>query len=161
MGWTKQQLIEQALNEIGKNPDIFNISPDDFERCLRTLDSMMASWNNRGIRLGYALPSGPDNSELDTDSGVPDWANEAIYMTLAVRIAPSFGKTLSQQTMMAARTAFATLPNRASFPPEQQFRNGLPSGAGNKPERTPNYTFLPPPVDALTAGQADTEITFE
>lgn len=161
MGWTKKQLVEQAFIEIGKNPSIFNIDPDDMQSALRTLDSMMASWNNRGIRIGYALPSSPDSSELDSDSGLPDWANEAVYLTLAVRLAPSIGKTPTQQTLLAARTAFATLPNRSAFPPEQQFRAGLPSGAGNKPERTPNYTFLPPPVDALTAGQADNEITFE
>lgn len=161
MSWTKQQLIEQAFIEIGKNPAIFNIDPDDMQSALRTLDSMMASWNNRGIRLGYSLPSSTNSSSLDSDSGVPDWANEAVYLTLAVRLAPSIGKTPTQQTLMAARTAFSTLPNRSSFPPEQQFRNGLPAGAGNKPERTPNYTFLPPPADALTAGQADDEITFE
>ena len=161
MGWTKQMLVEQAFTEIGKNPSIFNIDPDLMQSALRTLDSMMASWNGRGIRLGYALPASPDSSNLDSDSGLPDWANEAVYLTLAIRLAPSIGKTPTQQTMMAARTAFASLPNRSSFPPEQQFRNGLPSGAGNKPERTPNYTFLPPPVDALTAGQADNELTLE
>ena len=161
MSWTKQQLVDQGLTEIGKNPNIHNIDPDDMQSCLRNLDSMMATWNNRGIRLGYALPSSPDSSELADESGIPDWANEAVYLSLAVRIAPSFGKTPSVETKLAARTAFATLPNQAAFPPEQQFRNGLPAGAGNKPERTPNYTFLPPPVDALTAGQADNEITFE
>lgn len=161
MGWTKQLLINQGLDEIGKNPSIFNIDPDDMESCLRTLDSMMATLNNRRIRLGYALPSSPESSSLNDDSGLPDWANEAVYLMLAVRIAPRFGKTPSVETKLAARTAFASLPNQASFPPEQQFRAGLPSGAGNKPERTPNYTFLPPPVDALTAGQADNEITFE
>jgi hypothetical protein len=161
MSWTKQQIIEQALIEIGKNPKIFNIAPEDREDALRTLDSMMASWNGRGIRLGYALPSSPDSSTLDTDSGLPDWAIEATYLTLAIRLAPSYGKNLSPQTLMSARTAFASLPNRGAFPPEQQFRAGLPAGAGNKPERTPNYTFLPPPVDALTAGQEDNQIDFE
>lgn len=161
MGWTKRQHINQAFTEIGKNPAIFNIDPDDMQAALRTLDSMMATWGNRGIRLGYALPSSSDSSELDSDSGVPDWANEAVYLTLAVRLAPSYGKTVSQHTLLAQRTAFASLPNLGAFPPEQQFRNGLPSGAGNKPYRTPNYTFLPPPVEPLSAGQQDTEITFE
>lgn len=161
MSWTKQQIIEQALTEIGKNPNIFNIDPDDMQAALRTLDSMMASWGNRGIRLGYALPAGPNDSELDSESGLPDWAIEAVYLTLAVRLGPSYGKTLSQQTLLAARTAFASLPNLAAFPPEQQFKPSLPSGAGNKPYRTPNYTFLPPPTQSLSAGQQDNEITLE
>jgi len=51
------------------------------------------------------------------------------------------------------------LPNNAAFPPQQQFRSGLPAGAGNKPSRySPSLTFLPPPVEALTAGTGDTEI---
>jgi hypothetical protein len=159
--WTKQDLIDQAFTEIGKNPAIFNIDADDMNKALRTLDSMMASWTNRGIRLGYALPAGPNGSNLSDASGLPDWALEAVYLMLATRVAPSYGKQVSQETQTAARLAFASLPNLAAFPPEQQFRNGLPAGAGNKPYRTPNYTFLPPPVDALTAGQEDNEITFE
>ena len=161
MGWTKQELVEQALIEIGKDPGTFNIDPDLMQSHLRTLDSLMATWGNRGIRLGYLLPSSTISSSLDSDSGVPDWANEAIYLALAVRISPTYGKVPSNETKLAARTAFSSLPNMAAFPPEQQFRNGLPSGAGNKPSRTPNFTFLPPAVDALTAGQSDNEITFE
>jgi len=158
MGWTKQQLVNRAFVEIGKNPKIFNIDPDDMQDAGITLEGMMATWNKRGIRLGYSMSSGPDSIELDADSGLPDWANEAVYLTLAVRLAPQYGKQLSADTKLSARTAFASLPNDASFPPEQQFRNGVPSGAGNKPYRTPNYTFLPPPVDAFTAGQGDNEI---
>lgn len=159
MSWTKQELINQGLTEIGKNPNIFNIDPDDMQSCLRNLDSMMATWNNRGIRLGYALPSSTASSELDTPSNIPDWANEAVYLNLAVRIAPSFGKTPSAETKLAARTALSTLPNQAAFPPEQQYKTWVPSGAGNKPFRDTNYPFLPPPVDALTAGEGDNEIT--
>lgn len=161
MGWTKQQLVSQALEEIGKNPAIFNIDPDDMESCKRTLDAMMATWGQRGIRLGYALPSSPESSNLDDDSGLPDWANEAVYLGLAIRIAPRFGKTVPAQTMAGARDAFAAIQRMSAFPPEQQFRSGVPSGAGNKPSRTPQYTFLPPPVDPLSAGQQDNEITFE
>lgn len=161
MGWTKQQLIEQALTEIGKNPTVFNIDPDDMQAALRTLDSMMATWGGKGIRLGYALPDGPEASQLDTDSGLPDMAIEAVYLALSIRLAPSYGKTPSNETKLAARTAYASLPNNAAFPPEQQYKAWLPAGAGNKPSRSPQYTFLPPPVDALTAGVQDNQIDFE
>lgn len=159
--WTKQQLVTQALEEIGKNPAIFNIDPDDMQSCLRTLDAMMATWGQRGIRLGYALPSSPESSNLDDDSGLPDWAAEATYLGLALRIASRFGKVPSPQVMAGARDTFAALQRMSAFPPEQQFRSGVPAGAGNKPSRTPQYTFLPPSVDPLAAGQQDNEITFE
>lgn len=161
MGWTKQQLVNQALEEIGKNPAIFNIDPDDMQSCLRTLDAMMGAWGGRGIRLGYALPSSPESSSLDDDSGLPDLANEAVYLGLAIRIAPRFGKTIPSQTLAGARDAFSAIQRMSAFPPEQQFRSGVPSGAGNKPYRDANRPFLPPPVNPLAAGQQDNEITFE
>lgn len=161
MGWTKQQIVEQALSEIGKNPAIFNIEPDDMQAALRTLDSMMATWNGKGIRLGYALPSSPSSSELDSESGLPDFAVEAAYLALAIRIAPSYGKTPSAETKLSARTAYASLPNLSAFPPEQQFKSWMPAGAGNKPWREPHYTFLPKPVEPLTAGQQDNQIDLE
>jgi hypothetical protein len=161
MGWTKKQLIMDAFAEIGLN-DAFNVSADDQQLALRRMDTMLAEWNSKGIRLGYPLPSSPDASKLDDDSGLPDAAFQAVITNLAIRLAPGFGKTVSQDTRTTATAGYNTLLKVAAFPPEQQRPDTLPRGAGNKPWGG-GYPrpFQPRPRDPLLAGQGDEPIDFE
>lgn len=158
MGWTKGQFVESAFEEIGMATYVFDLSADQLQGALRRLDAMLASWNAKGIRLGYPLPSSPDDSELSQETNVPDSANEAIYTNLAIKIAPSFGKAVSMDTKMTAKLTLDTLMSRAAFPMEQQLPSTLPAGAGNKPWRYDD-PYLADPVDPLLAGQ-DGEIEF-
>lgn len=159
MGWTKRQFVTQAFEEIGLAAYVFDLTPDQLQSALNRLDSMIASWNAKGIRLGYPVSSDPDSSSLDVETNVPDSANEAIYTNLGVRLAPGFGKTVSLETKASAKAAYDTLLSRAAMPPEQQFPGTMPSGAGNKPWRVYDDPFLRKPVDPLLAGE-DGEIEF-
>ncbi len=155
MSWSKRQLVDEAFGEIAMQGYEFDISPEEQQTALRRLDSMMATWEAKGIRIGYAFPSGPDDSDLDTDSGLPDGAIEAVYSSLAVRIAPGFGKQVSSDTKTAAKDGYATLLWIAAQPIEQQLPNTLPRGAGNKPWRNTSSPFFPVPSDdplAITQG---------
>lgn len=152
MGWTKRQYIEQAFTEIGLAGYIFDLTPEELNTALRQLDSMMAAWNAKGIRLGWPMPSSPQNSDLDDETEITDAANEAIYCGLAVRIAPTFGKTIGGQTQFFAKQAYDQLLAIAATPMERQFPQTMPAGAGNKPWRTYDSPFLRPPQDPLLAG---------
>lgn len=160
MGWTKQQLIEDAFAELGLPVTTFNVGPEQLERALRRLDTMLATWNGKGIRLGYAMSGNPEGSNLDDDSGLPDSAHEAVITNLAIRIAPGRGKTVSQNTLTTARNAYEGLLSLAAFPPQQQLPSTLPVGAGNKPWRY-NTPFMPRPTDPLVAEQGSDQIDFE
>ena len=157
MGWTKRQFVVQAFDEVGLAAYAYDLTPEQLESALRRLDSMMATWNAKGIRLGYPLPSSPQDSDLDADTQVPDSANEAIYNNLALRLAPSFGKTPTAELKSAAKMAYDTLLARAALPPEQQL-GPLPSGAGNKPFNI-DSPFLLPGDPALQAGP-DSDLDF-
>lgn len=149
MAWTKRQLIAQAFEELAIGED-FELSPYQWQNALVRLDSMMATWNNSGIRLGYPIPSSQGSSDLDQDSGVPDVANEAIFLNLAIRLAPSFGKQVSPDTRASAKTAYGELEAKAAFPMEMQLPGGMPLGAGYK--RTVQR-FTAQPEEQLLAGQ--------
>ena len=155
MSFTKRQFIEEAYGELGMASYIFDLDTDVLARALRRLDSMLAEWNGRGIRLGYPIPASPDDSDLDELTQVPDWANEAVILNLAVRLAPGHGKTVSPQTLFAAKSAKDAVLARVAMPPEVQITS-LPRGAGAKNLGSP---FLPAPVDPLTAGP-DSELEF-
>jgi hypothetical protein len=152
MSYTKRQFVEEAFAELGMASYTFDLSPQQLDACLRRLDTMMATWNARGIRLGYPLPSSPQDSDLDTDTQVPDSANEAIITSLAIRLAPQYGKTVSLDTRTTAKQAYDTLLARAAFPIEQQFPRTLPMGAGQKPWRYDD-PYMPAPTDPVLTGQ--------
>jgi hypothetical protein len=152
MSYTKRQFVEEAFAELGMASYTFDLSPQQLDACLRRLDTMMATWNARGIRLGYPLPSSPEDSDLETETQVPDSANEAIITNLAIRLAPQYGKTVSLDTRTTAKQAYDTLLARAAFPIEQQFPRSLPMGAGQKPWRYDD-PFMPAPTDPVLSGQ--------
>ena len=151
MGYTKRQFVEGAFEEIGMANYVFDLQPEQLQSALRRLDAMMMEWNAQGIRLGYPIASSPKDSDLDTETGTPDSAWEAVITNLAVRIAPGYGKTVSPDTKMVAKNAINTLLSRATFPLEKQLPETMPIGQGNKPWRWDN-PYYPDPVDPVDAG---------
>lgn len=161
MGWTKRQFITQAFEEIGLAAYVFDLTPEQLESALRRLDSMIAGWNANGVRIGYPLPGSPGASDIDAQSGVPDFANEAIYLNLALRLAPSYGKTVSPESKQFADMAYNQLVNQTALPtPERQMPKTMPRGQGTKPWRNFNNPFIIPPGEPLLAG-SDNEIQFD
>lgn len=128
MAWTKRDVIEQAYAEIGKAAYEFDLHPEDLQSALRQLDAMLAMWSGtQGIRIGFA--GGDGFGELDVNTEVPTWAVEALYYNLALRLAPSFGKTPSPITVTNAKMALDALRVRC-VTPKRRHLNGY-AGAGN------------------------------
>jgi len=153
MAYTKRDIVNQAFEEIGLASYVFDLQPQQLEGALRRLDAMMATWNGKGIRLGYPLPSSPADSDLDQATGVPDSALEAMVLNLAVRIAPGFGKAVSPDTKASAKNAYNQIIAQSAKPVEMQLDNmAIPAGAGNKHWRSRKDPFLAPPADPLQAG---------
>lgn len=161
MSWTKRQLITQAFEEIGLAAYVFDLTPEQLNSALRRMDAMIAGWNANGVRIGYSLPSSPDDSGLDQESNIPDFAIEAVYLGLACRLAPGFGKTISPQTQKFADMAYSSMLNQTALPtPERQMPITMPRGQGTKPWRNFNNPLVAPPDKPILAG-SDNEIQFE
>lgn len=152
MSWTKRQLLDAAFEELALASYVFDLSPDEQNSALRKLDSMLATWGAAGIRLGYNATVDPGNSDPDQESGIPDWANEAVYLNAAVRMAAGFGKNLSRATVSAAKYAYDLVLSKCmSAIPEIKPMGNLPIGAGFKRRNSPN-PFVGSPADRLTTG---------
>lgn len=152
MGYTKRQFVSAAFEEIGLASYVFDLQPEQLQSALRRLDAMMADWNAKGIRLGYPLPSSPQDSDLDEETFVPDSAYEAIICSLGIRLAPSYGKQVMIETKTTAKQGYDILLQRATFPLEQQLPSTMPAGAGNKPWRVYDNPFVRPPYFPVDAG---------
>jgi len=151
MGYSKRQFVSAAFEEIGMAEYVFDLQPEQLQSALNRLDAMIAEWNAAGIRLGYAMPSSPQDSDLDTETNVPDSAWEAIITNLAIRIAPGYGKAVAPDTKVSAKGAYNILLQRAAYPLEQQLPDTMPLGQGNKPWRWDN-PFVNRPADPIDAG---------
>jgi hypothetical protein len=158
MSWTKRQFCETALEEIGITADVLESDPGLLESARKRLDAMMAEWNGRGIRVGYPLAGSPGDGDLDAVTAVPDMANEAIYTALAVRIAPTYGKTPMPETKATAARGYQVLCSRAAFPRQRQMPADMPLGAGNKPILD---RYVRPPIDPLVTVDGGADITFD
>lgn len=151
---TKGELIGDAFAELAIASYVFDLEPEEQQTALRRMDALLAVWESKGILLGYQY-----GGELTDESGLPQYAHEPVVCALAVRLAPGFGKTVSAQTLTAAKSGYDGLMSRSAFPPEQQLRT-LPSGAGNKPDHYVQQPFLPAPTDSPFGVSPGGDLTF-
>lgn len=159
MAYSKEYYVKQGFAKIGLASYIYDLQPEQLEVGLELLDSMMATWDSQGIRVGWSIPNAEDQSSLDDEVDVPYYARESIFLELGKRLAPNFGKTISQEMKDNADTAMNALMREMAQPTPMQYPGTLPSGAGNKPWRTVNNPFLGPPVNPILAG-GDSPIDF-
>lgn len=158
MGWTKKQLITQAFEELGLSASIYDLTSAQLETAANKLNAMMAAWSTNGVRVGWASPSTQALNDINQDSLAPDFANEAIYTNLAVRLSSSFGKIVSPELKSLAVSSYSDLVNALTgTPPEYQLPRSLPMGAGYKRQY---YKYTPQRQSPLLADDGQ-ELTFE
>nr|KVE53675.1 hypothetical protein WS71_06425 [Burkholderia mayonis] len=139
-------MVEAAYEEIALAGYVFDLSPEERNTALLRLERMAASFDARGIRIGYNLAG--KSASLNDDAGIPDWAEEPFYTNLAKRLAPTLGKQLSMETMRAAAAGYRTLLLGNYEIPQMQMPRHMPIGTGNR-RNTKNQQFFSP-VDRVT-----------
>lgn len=162
MAWSKRQLVAEAFAELGVPEYEFDLTAEQIQSALRRLDAMLATWNTIGIRIGYNLASDPSQSDLDQPSGLPDNATEAVFLNLALALAPSLGKVVSPETKKNAKAAYLALLSRVASTnvPQMQYPGTLPVGAGWKTYDGTGDPFFAEPASPLAAGP-DSELEFQ
>lgn len=133
MSYTKRQFVTKAFEKAGMAAYVYDLEPEQLQSALQDLDSMVATWNAEGIRLGYPIPSSPEESSLDEETNVPDSANMTIICNLAALLAPNFGKTVSMSVSKFAKDGYDALCLKAVYPGELKIPSAMPLGAGKKP----------------------------
>lgn len=161
MGWSKLDLITKAFGVCGLASE--DLSAEALQDGLSSLDALMAVWDAAGVRLGYPLSATPTSGDVSEDSGIPDWANRAVFMNLGIELAAGIGREVSPRIAMMAKQAYNRLLARVADPPRMRFPDTLPAGAGNKPWRGGNggsSRFIQDEDDGIDAGP-DSELEFK
>lgn len=137
---TKGAIVTQAFVECGLAGYEFNVTPDEQAEALTRLDSMMAQWRGPGteLQIPYNAPAVIGDSDLSDESGIPDFAFNGVAVSLALRICPQMGKTMSAESRVAYAQSMNAIRAACTVTPERRLQRTTPRGAGNKPFSTWN-----------------------
>lgn len=135
MSWTKREIINQALSEIGLSN---GITASELQDAMRVLDGMMGVWSKKGIVFAtvYPLPTVVGGGDIDDATNAPVEAVEAMYLNLAVRLGSGYGKVPSPDTKSRAVIGFNDLLGGYVKSPERTYE-GMVQGAGHKTPLSP------------------------
>lgn len=115
---TRADHIQRALEEIGVAAYVFDLSGDELGSALRAHDQMLLQWQGEGIAFDYETPA--DGPALSDELVTPTWADEAISLNLAKKLAPQYGKTLNSETKRGARVGYDLCVARTMHIPAQK-----------------------------------------
>lgn len=132
MSYSKKQIIIDAFEEIGITDLSFELDAGEMVSALRKLDRMIASWEMDAIYLGYPLAQSPNESDINQNSNVPDYALNAVVLNLACNLAYSKGRELSRDYISKSRDAYKDLISYNKTPPVMNLDSRTPLGQGNR-----------------------------
>lgn len=158
MGYTKLDFVKMAFNALNLADYVYSLSADQLNACAVQLDAMMGQLNIY-LRFPYPFASSPSTLDINRDSNIPDWANEAIYTNLAVRLASSYGAVVPIETKTIAKQGWAKIVAQGTNLTPMQYQMSTIAGAGNKPWMYNFSPFLRPPVN-LVDGNTDGPVDF-
>lgn len=146
-GPLKRDLIQQAYGICGQAAYEFELDPAEYAIANQLLDGIMYELRDyQGIDLGYNFPEVGAVGNPQDESGIPPAAKNAVVSGLALKLAPTIGKTLSPESTKAlARSWNLLLANNFTVPQMQLGRHTI-RGAGNRwgRWRGPYFVTVPP-----------------
>ena len=98
----------------------------EFQQILDDMNDMLSEWADIGLTPAFARVSNSTDTVNISDNAVG-----AVKDALAIRIAPSFSKPLTQGMVLNANTSRSRLEASQIFIGEVAFPDTLPTGSGN------------------------------
>lgn len=126
-GKPKRDIIEMAFEDCGTAGFEFERTPEEVGSALRKLNAMMLEWP--WDQLGYAQPDYGSGLPED-ESGIPGYSLSAVASYLALRIAPTMGKTLSNEQRTALARSLGMIQSKVAAIPQTPFAPNTPRGMG-------------------------------
>lgn len=147
---TKGDIVRQAFQHLRISGLTNKARNEDTQLALQTLESMLLAWTNKGLNLSWNKSPDFVDPDPQEDSGISDADYEAIYVNLAVKLAPAFGKPTTQLDSFA-RELYAGLFSTEL--PTQQNNTYMPLGSGNRRGAcAPVYQQANEPIDVENDG---------
>lgn len=134
---TARELIQDALGELLEEASEAPIQPDDFQKAVRIMNRMVASW---GLPLGYTDIDDPG----ETITVIPG-AILAIQQNLALNLVSTFDGFASPDLKREARISYRNMLSQIINIQPLKLPSTLAKGTGNnRGNFGNNNTFYPP-----------------
>ena len=117
---TNTQLFKDALVLAGVLSEVENPSAEQGSSALRTLNEMLAEWEEDGIELGFF-----EQTSLSANCPLPDSAVSAVKYNLASKFGDEYGMPLSPKLEQLSQTKYKRLV-RATIDTEEADMTHLP-----------------------------------
>ena len=123
---TKLELVQGAYEQMRIWGLTSSVTPVESELALKRLNGLLLHWENKGVYLGWHIGTG----DINEDSGLPDWSQEAVFTNLAIKLLPAFGKTASREQVAEASDSFNAISLKCYD--NMEYPDTMPVGAGNQ-----------------------------
>jgi hypothetical protein len=133
---TKIQLVSMAFDELRINGITSSADSEDEKLAMQSLEQLVSELQ---IDIGWRFEPEPDPNTM---SGIPLFAESAIYMALAVRIAPRYGKDAGM-IRTQAMASMSALVARVKKPRQINYSTRMPIGLGNRRQFPFSRQFMP------------------
>lgn len=134
----KVDLIHRALTEIGISSSTnMPAEIEDLTTALDTLQPLMAEWESQDYLLGYNFqePTTANPNlmpDLNDESNIPIWAQNAVVYELAMRLSSRYGKTASRDLKVQHKESMSRLRVATIDVPIMPRPGTMPIGSGYK-----------------------------
>ncbi len=122
----KGEYIQAAYQQIQVSGITSKPTAQEMQVALTRLNGMMLDWENKGLLLGWNVGT----EDVNNESGLPDWAFEAVVTNLGLKLIPIYGKIASKDQRDEASDAYQSITvnciNNMEYP------DTMPVGAGNQ-----------------------------
>jgi hypothetical protein len=105
---TNSELIRDALGLLGVINESESPSPEQGAHGLRVQNQMMEQWEEDGIKLQYFA-----QTDITANFPCAPYTEAGVTAHLAIRLAPSYGATVSSELAAQADMGFSTILRKA------------------------------------------------
>ena len=123
---TALQIVEGAAVKATIKTAEIDLEAFEFQQILDDMNDMLSEWADIGLTPAFARVS----NSTDTVN-IDDNAVGAVKESLAIKIAPSFSKPITQGMVLNANTSRSRLEASQIFIGEVAYPDTLPTGSGN------------------------------
>ncbi len=123
---TAQKIIDGAAVKATIKTAEIDLEAFEFQQILDDMNDMLSEWADIGLTPAFARVSNSTDTVNISDNAVG-----AVKDALAIRIAPSFSKPLTQGMVLNANASRSRLEASQIFIGEVAFPDTLPTGSGN------------------------------
>ncbi len=123
---TVLQIVDGAAEKIGVKEAESALESADFQIIVNEMNDLLTEWSDIGLTPAFKeVTESTDTVDIDRN------AVSAVKNALAIRIAPSFERIVTQALALNASNSLSRLETSVVFIGEVAFPDTLPTGSGN------------------------------